>query len=146
MNVEDYNVFGVQMDQEDPFDGDTAFRQLVKLMRGADIQYSSEENYSYAMNLRSTDASTSNNLHYAQYIRDGIVCVSFVAVILIILIIMSVRNNQNFNISKEEEEQQQLSPAVYVTNTDLIKDTVIDIEGGASLQSLKTGKCGVYDV
>ena len=104
MNDEDYNVFGVKMDQEGPYDRDTAFRQLVKLMRGEDLQYSSEENYSYAMKLQSTDTSTSNNLLYAQYIRDGIVCVSFVAVILIMLIIISVRKNLNLRFSNQEEQ------------------------------------------
>ena len=136
------------MDQEGPYDGDTAFRQLVKLMRGEDLQYSSEENYSYAMKLQSTDTSTSNNLLYAQYIRDGIVCVSFVAVILIMLIIISVRKNQNLSFSKREGEHHHESQAVEVTNSEMIKDTVIDMKGGTSFAtpSLKIGNSVLCDV
>lgn len=131
------------MDQEYSYDGDTAFRQLVMLMRGDDIQYSTEENYSYTMRLRSVDETIENNLLYAQFIRDGIVCVSFVAVILIVLIIISVRNNVSY-FSTRQEEQRQISQFTDVTTSNLSHETVVDIDGGTSfIKTLKEGVCEV---
>lgn len=88
------DVYGVRQLQSELRDGDSAFREIVRILMDEDNPPDddrgprplSQQSYSHDEGWRSQE--------YAQLIRDAIFCLSFLAVLLSVLILIILRSNK----------------------------------------------------
>ena len=90
------DVYGVKHLESDIGDGDSAFREIVRILMDEDSPDPDDDRGPRTLPQQSYDHDEGHwrSQEYAQLIRDGIFCLSFLAVLLSVLIIIILRSNK----------------------------------------------------
>ena len=84
-------LYGIAHDLPYRRDGDSAFRQLVKMLHNEEIFGGENERISSVSGDETLEPRPATSDEYVQHIKDGIVGVSLLAIVLIILILVMMR-------------------------------------------------------
>ena len=94
-SVYEDDVYGVEQLESDLRDGDSAFREIVRILMDEDNPPDDDRGpRSLSQHRYGHDEGHWSTREYAQLIRDGIFCLSFIAVLLSVLIIIILRSNK----------------------------------------------------
>ena len=89
------DVYGVEQLESELRDGDSAFREIVRILMDEDNPPDDDRGpRSLSQHRYGHDEGHWSSREYAQLIRDGIFCLSFIAVLLSVLIIIILRSNK----------------------------------------------------
>ena len=89
------DVYGVEQLESDLRDGDSAFREIVRILMDEDNAPDDDRGpRSLSQHRYGHDEGHWSSREYAQLIRAGIFCLSFIAVLLSVLIIIILRSNK----------------------------------------------------
>lgn len=89
------DVYGVEQLESELRDGDSAFREIVRILMDEDNPPDDDRGpRSLSQHSYGHDEGHWSSREYAQLIRDGIFCLSFIAVLLSVLIIIILRSNK----------------------------------------------------
>ena len=89
------DVYGVKHLESEIVDGDSAFREIVRILMDEDNPDDDRGPRSLPQQSYDHNEGHWRSQEYAQLIRDGIFCLSFLAILLSVLIIIVLRSNKN---------------------------------------------------
>ena len=130
-------LYGIAHDLPYRRDGDSAFRELVKMLMNEEVLGGGNERISSVSGDETLLSGPAASDEYVQHIKDGILGVSLLAIVLIILILVMVRR---------PGERGGGSPANQSSRSqsDQSRNTIIDLEGKTRVGSLDVGSSSSY--
>lgn len=143
MRTDIYGVVAHSLQYES--DGDSAFRELVKMMVNGEM-FQEQNKLTITRDKISVpmEKSLQDDDHYIQFVKDGIIGVSVVAVCLLFLIIFIIKKTKKpppaENNNQDPPFPGQSSNLQSETST---QNTIIDLEGKTRLLSQAECVCSV---
>ena len=130
-------LYGIAHDLPYRRDGDSAFRQLVKMLHNGEMFGGENERISSVSGDETLEPRPATSDEYVQHIKDGIIGVSLLAIVLIILILVMMRR---------PGERGGGSPANQSSRPQSVqtRNTIIDLEGKTRVGSLDLGSSSSY--
>ena len=132
------DIYGVAHNLPYHTDGDSAFRELVKMLsnnemfEGENKRISREETIMGSLAV----AAPSDDYLHVQHIKEGILWVSIVAIVLMFLIIILVKRSEIGGVSPGNQSIRSQS--------DQTQNTIIDLEGNKLVHNEELRSCSNY--
>ena len=130
------DIYGVAHNLPYNTDGDSAFRELVKMLsndemfEGEDKRITRDETIMGSLVV----AAPPDDYLHVQHIKDGIIGVSIVAIVLMFLIIILARRSGSGGGANQSIRSQ----------SDQTPDTIIDLEGNTQVHNQDVRSCSNY--
>ena len=116
-SVYEDDVYGVEQLESNLRDGDSAFREIVRILMDEDNPPDDDRGpRSLSQHRYGHDEGHWSSREYAQLIRDGIFCLSFIAVLLSVLIIIILRGSGSPASWGDPQEGAELAIVTYKPN------------------------------